>query len=216
MVMKQQLGDEFKTRVRDYSFDTERNLPEIRRRKANMHQNFVDLNPEYSAGFKDRTKKFAAKKVEQIGVVIKERFRVEHRKIFNHDIRHGYRLNYAQLRDLDKTLKADYMSYIFEKDQEVQEYAKNSLATANLMIDDCREAEQETEMMVEDHVQREKKFDKAIRKLSMNAFNLGPITEFATSQTVCLSDKDKCWACSRGVRCPKHYLKTNQTAHCHH
>ena len=91
-----------------------------------IHSNFVDLSTgAQSAYAADRAHDLAQKVVRRLSINFCDEIRSKESIIFNRMIREkGFRLDYAQLRELRPELKADYFKATFENDLEVTKYAE--------------------------------------------------------------------------------------------
>ena len=63
---------------------------------------------------------------------MKDQVYEEKRHLFREEVEHGKRLNYGDLRNLDKNFSDDYMTIILKQDNAINEYAHEAMQKADL------------------------------------------------------------------------------------
>ena len=83
--------------------------------KMNLHENFIDLDPVWAAGRKERIKKKAAKVIKKFGIVISKQVDEKDHEIFTDFVKGGGSLELDKLSGLKESKKNIYYNVMWEK-----------------------------------------------------------------------------------------------------
>ena len=186
-------------------------------KQGNFHTNFVDLNPGFTHKKHDRAVKMANKVVGRVGSSLHAAFKKRHLNIYKGKFESGERLSYSQIRELKADYRDVYKKVIVQEQDNVTKEVKKVVANAQDasaeaydLIADIQDQRDEANDAEEKATQEMKKSYLA-RKGSCDEVVLTVVKEFNLSDannTRARGRKvvDNCWACKRGVNCPKHGL----------
>mmetsp|Transcript_42051 Transcript_42051/g.64441 ORF Transcript_42051/g.64441 Transcript_42051/m.64441 type:complete len:234 (-) Transcript_42051:24-725(-) len=179
----------------------------------NLHNNFMNLNPDYDVRKYNRAKALASKWEKMIGKYLVDEVTVLARKNFNEFLAQGGKLTYAELKKLNSVWKEDYINHITKTDEQATEYISQVKEKSKQVQHDTNEViwsmqDQRDDWDNEMQIINDNIVKNAVSNgLTKENYQKYKFVEFDILDMYKLDDGTMCYLCKKNLRCKRHGLR---------